>query len=629
MAEKFIETALLKDAKEGFLRATVGQNAAEILASARTLLTLSPTLGTAQQILNKTPLDLPGRPATRLRVAFLRSFTIEPVIPLLRAHARLYGVDLTIRTGDFNSYAQEILDPTSWLYEFNADLIVLSTLTRDAAPELWSAAPDLASGEAAAAAGKEIASRLTGLLGPLRLRTNASVVIQNLEQPSNPAAGILDARREGGQADMIQDVNRRLRRDALEHKDVYVLDYDALIARHGRLHWNDENKWLASRSPIAADCLTFVAQEYLRYVLPMAGRQAKVIAVDLDNTLWGGVIGEDGVNGIQIGSDYPGANYLALQRVILDLANRGVLLAVCSKNNPADALEALEKRPEMLLRPRHFVALRINWADKAQNLREIAHELNVGLDSIAFLDDNPAERQRVMLDLPQVYVIDLPADPSRYATALQGSPVFERLNLTAEDLERGRYYAEQRGRSLAASEAGSLEDYYRSLEMKAEIIGVTSTTVGRIAQLTQKTNQLNMTTKRYTESEIQALQDDPAWTIFGIRISDKFGDNGLVGVVILEFDAEVVDIDTFLLSCRVIGRTVETAMLSHICKLALAHGCTRVTGRFSPTAKNSPAANIYPSHGFRENMAFTGEGASWELNVSEHKIATPEWIGYV
>ena len=618
------ETTELTEIKAAYVTALAEKDTASMLSCAGKLLSLAPTLGTAQQIIKTLPLELPKRAGVKLRVAFLRSYTVEPSIPLLKAFARLYGIELDVKVGEFNSYAQEIIDPSSWLYEFDPQVIFFAALTRDIAPSLWYGAVDIAEQDVDGAVANT-ASQLLSLVDRLRERCNATVILQNLEQPIVENAGLLDSRRGVGQAEYIRAVNRKLSLSAMSQDGLYVLDYDALTARHGRERWTDEKKWLTSRSPIAADCLVFVAQEYLRFIVPLAGRQSKVLAVDLDNTLWGGVIGEDGLNGIKIGPEYPGAAYLALQRAILDLYDRGVLLAICSKNNEADALEALENRPEMLLRPKHFAARRINWIDKAQNLKEIAAELNVGIDSISFIDDNPVERQRVKLELPEVTVIELPTDPTGYSAALRSSPVFERLSVTAEDRERGRYYSEQRERKQLESSAGSLEDFYRSLEMTAEFVDVTPETLSRIAQLTQKTNQLNMTTKRYTESEVLSLVDDPAWSLFGIRVLDKFGDNGIVGVVFLKAFGDELHIDTFLMSCRVIGRTVETAMLAHVDEIARKLGAKKLAGWFLPTKKNEPAVKIYSGHGF--NAAKEDEnGILWELDLTEKSIVRPEWI---
>jgi FkbH-like protein len=618
------ESVEISAAQAAYTRAVADKDAGAMQAHAHALLSLSPTLGTAQKIVNTLSLDLPDRATVKCKVAFLRSYTVEPAIPFLRALAALHGIELVVKVGEFNSYAQEVIDPGSWLYEFAPDIVILAAQTRDVAPDLWHGSGDTAAEEAAAIV-NSVVSPLVALSERLRERSSAALIIQNLEQPGIANAGLLDSRREIGQQELIRMVNRRLSLEALKHDDVYILDYDALVARHGRERWTDEKKWLTSRSPVAADCLIFAAREYLRFILPLAGRLSKVLVVDLDNTLWGGIVGEDGPTGIKIGPEYPGATYLSLQRALLKIADRGILLAICSKNNPSDAMEVLESHPEMLLRPRHFAALRINWTDKAQNLRDIAAELNVGIDSVAFLDDNPVERQRVKTALPEVTVIDLPADPARYASALLSCAVFERLTITAEDRARGGYYSTQRERKTSEASAGSLEDFYRSLEMRSEIVAVTPATLGRIAQLTQKTNQLNTTTRRYTESDVQALARDPAWSLFGVKITDKFGDNGIVGVVFLKIIGDTLDIDTFLLSCRVIGRTVETLMLSHACKIGVAAACSKITGWFLPTRKNEPAAKIYANNGFAK-LEENENGSLWQLSLVDGSIKKPEWL---
>jgi FkbH-like protein len=607
-----------------YLKAVETKDTAAALYHAGALLELSPTLGIAQQIIKTLPAELPGRATINLRVAFLRSFTVEPILPLLKAYARLFGIDLTIKVGEFNSYAQEIIDPSSWLYQFDPQIVILAVQTRDVAPDVWYGSTD-ESADGITSVVDRLVSPVVSLIGHLRQHSQASLILQTFEQPVVENGGLLDSRRTIGQAELIRQMNRELNASALDHTGVYVLDYDALIARHGRMRWTDEKKWVTSRSPISADHLVYMAKEYLRYIVPLAGRQSKVLVVDLDNTLWGGVVGEEGVNGIKIGPEYPGSSYLALQRAILDLYDRGILLAICSKNNEADALEALVNRSEMLLRPSHFAAFRINWTDKAQNLREIALELNVGIDSLSFIDDNPVERQRVKRELPEVTVIDLPEDPSGYAQALRASPVFERLTITSEDRDRGRIYAEQRERKQLETSAGSIEDFYRSLEMTAEFVAVGPESIARIAQLTQKTNQLNMTTRRYTENDMQTLADSSDWRIFGIKVVDKFGDNGLVGVVLLHILDQSVEIDTFLLSCRVIGRTVETAMLAYVTDIARQTGRHLVEGWFLPTKKNDPAKDIYANHGFIVTRK-TDDDLLWQLDLTEKSITRPEWI---
>jgi FkbH-like protein len=552
------------------------------------------------------------------RCAILRSFTVEPMVPVLKACGFTTGIDLTLHIGEFNAYAQELLDAGSRLYAFEPDTAILAVQTRDIAPELWRGST-----------GKEIVERISdefaGLAQAFRACTQANLIIHSLEMPAAAAQGVYDSQSEENQAWAVETVNRNLRKLAGDYRGVYILDYDALVARHGREHWCDERKWLTVRLPVAAANLAWMAREWMRFLAPLAGRVAKAVAVDLDNTLWGGVIGEDGLAGIRVGPEYPGAAYQALQQALLDLTGRGILLAIASKNNPQDAMEALRSHPGMLLRPEHFAAMRIDWNEKSESLREIAAELNIGLDAIAFLDDNPVERQRVREEAPEAMVVELPADPMAYARAVRDYPAFERLALSGEDRQRNRYYAAERQRTVLAQSAGSREDFYRSLEQEAEITPVGTLTLARVAQLTQKTNQFNLTTKRYTEQQIEELARRTGWEVLSIKVRDRYADNGLVGVAITRDEGEVCEIDSFLLSCRVIGRTVETALLAYLAEEARERGARLLRGWFLLTKKNAPARNFYRDHGFRL-LSETEAGQLWELDLAEAKLRCPEWI---
>src|ERR1035437_7381552 len=561
-----------------------------------------------------------GRIAGRLgllkqRWAILRSFTVEPVMPILKAGAYAAGVALETHLGEFNAYSREILDPGSALYRFQPDVAVLAVQTRDVAPGLWR-------GESAA---DDVLSRFGDWIGNFRKRSLAALIVHSLEVPAVPCAGILDAQREENSAEAIQGINRGLRALAGTHRGVYVLDYDALVARHGRENWGDARKWLTVRLPVASANLPHLGAEWLRFLHPLAGKVAKCVAVDLDNTLWGGVIGEDGINGIRLGAEYPGAAFQELQRALLDLKRRGILLAVCSKNNPADAMEALSGHPGMLLQPSDFAAMRINWSEKARNLREIAAELNIGLDTVAFLDDNPVERQQVRQQAPEAIVIHLPEDSMDYAQAVRDCPWFERLALSEEDRQRGEYYAAQRERVELDSSVTSKEDFYRGLEQAVEIAPVNAQTLARVSQLTQKTNQFNLTTRRYTEQQIAEMAASPAWRVWSLRVKDRYADNGLVALAIARLDGQVCEIDSFLMSCRVIGRTVETALLAHVAADAREQGAKVLQGWLLDTKKNAPAREFYRDHGF-EVAEQTEEGVLWKLDLQEKEIRTPEWI---
>ncbi len=561
---------------------------------------------------------------TKFKLAILRSFTVEPIVPLLRAEAFAYGIDLEVHVGDFNTYVQDMLDSQSSLYRFAPNAVILAVRVDQAAPELWRDFADLAPDTAQQAA-ERVVRGYEQWIGAFRKHTQAALIIHSLERPSAPSLGVLDSQSEVGQSGLVRQINRELRRITAGFHGVYVLEYDALVSRHGSDHWHDERKWLMARLPIAASHLLHMAREWMRFIVPLSGRTAKVLVVDLDNTLWGGVIGEDGMTGIKLGPEYPGAAYQALHRVLLDLSRKGILLAVCSKNNLDDAMEALEKHPGMLVRPKDFAAMRINWTDKAQNLREIAQELNVGIDALAFLDDNPFEREQVRAALPEVTVLDLGKNPLEYASVVRNCAAFERLTLSSEDQQRTEMYAAQKQRAGAEQNFQSKEDFFRFLEQEAELEPVSDLTLARIAQLTQKTSQFNLTTRRYTEPQIAEMAKRPEWHIFSIRVRDRFGDHGLVGVAIAHDEGEQCEVDTFLLSCRVIGRTVETALLAHLAESAVQRGRKQLFGWFLPTKKNAPARDFYSQHGFNRQET-NGSGSLWTLDLKGSPLRCPDWI---
>jgi FkbH-like protein len=586
-----------------------------------------PTAATASYVVPRYERLRSHVPLTTCRLAVLRSFTVEPLIPLLRAAAFANSIDLSVYLSPFNAYAQEVLNENSSLYRFKPEVAILAVQTRDVAPELWESFTEQTEEERTAAEDR-VAGGFRTWIQAFRSKSKAHLVVHNLELPALPAQGMLDAQSETSQGVAIHEVNQELRRIARACTGVYIFDYDSLVARHGRCRWHDERKWLTMRMPVAAENLVHLAKEWLGFIHPLVGKICKALVTDLDNTLWGGVIGEDGIEGIQLGLEYPGASYRSLQRAMIDLYNRGIILAICSKNNPSDAMEMLEKHPGMLLRPEHFASLRINWKDKAENLREIAAELNIGIDSLAFLDDNPVERERIRTALPEVTIIELPDDPMEFARALRSAPAFERLALSEEDRERGRYYAEQRQRVELERDATTLEDFYQSLDQEVKIAAITGDALVRVAQLTQKTNQFNLTTRRYSEQQIAELTASADWRVYAAWVKDRFGDNGLVGVVITHDTDGVCEIDTFLMSCRVVGRTVETAILSFLAESALCRGLKRLEGWYLPTKKNDLAKEFYPTHQFQIQKQQDGQSL-WFMDLEKNRIACPEWIRLV
>ena len=383
-----------------------------------------------------------------------------------------------------------------------------------------------------------------------------------------------------GKVSLISCMNDALAAAARRVADVHVVDYAALVNRHGALNWYDERMRLYARAPIAGAMQGHLADEYVKFIRALAGGAKKCLVLDLDNTLWGGIVGEDGVDAIRLGATYPGSAFVQFQRLVQDLARRGVILALASKNNPADVDEVFARHPSMVLRKDDFAAMEIGWNPKSESLRRIAARLAIGLEHMVFVDDNPVECEEVRRALPQVHVIALPAQPERYVRALQREGLFDTAAISDEDRRRGELYRQRAEAESARASAGSLEGFYRDLAMEISVAPIARPSLPRAAQLTQKTNQFNVTTRRYTETEIGERLRDPSWVGFTVAVKDRFGDNGIVGVALARVEGRTLAIDTLLMSCRIIGRTVETAMLAHLCDEAISRGLTSTQGPF-------------------------------------------------
>ena len=559
------------------------------------------------------------------KIAFVRNDTIEPFFPYLVYHSARTGLNLKTWASGYADWHVLVAEPDSSLWQFSPELIVISLSLETLAPELTHRFATTGVQQLEEAT-KRVLNELTTLTEEIRHRSKAWILVQNFIPIADPAFGVYDGQATVGQNDLIGQLNRDLKARVNSISGTYLFDYAHWSMRVGLEQINDPRLSLTMGVPFGRLALNTLAVEYLRYLRPLLGQRRKCLVLDLDNTLWGGVLGEDGYEGIQIGRTYPGNAYRAFQQAILDLFHRGVILAICSKNNEQEALNAIEHHPDMLLRTEHFASLRINWKDKATNLQEIAAELNIGLDSLVFLDDNPSERMLVRQMRPEILTLDLPTAPVDYAPFARRITEFEALTLSAEDRERGTLYRVQTERRRLEQTTSSLEDYYASLEMRLEFGTADSFAATRIAQLTQKTNQFNLTTHRYGEHEISDKAKDPFWRVFWVRVLDRFGDNGIVGVAILhELIPNRWEIDTLLLSCRVLGRSVESAFLSFLLIQIKSAGGQWAQGWFKPTVKNTPANGFYSKHGFTLRKE-SGNDTLWECDLTQKTVALPPWF---
>jgi FkbH-like protein len=464
------------------------------------------------------------------------------------------------------------------------------------------------------------------LVQTFRTHSAATLLVHSLAPPTWHQLGLLDGQDGSGQAQWIHRLNESLASICHKASGCWLVDYAGLVSRHGALCWYDERMNFYARAPIATEMFPHLAGEYMKFLRSLTGQTKKCLVLDLDNTLWGGVLGEEGVHGIQLGSEYPGSAYVAFQETILNLHKRGVILAVATKNNPADVDEVFAHHPYMLLKKENFASLQIHWKPKSESVAEISKRLNIGLEHMVLVDDNPVECEEVAQALPMVVAICLPKQPEHFVQALLQEGLFDSLSFSAEDRRRGELYRQHEQVETLRQRSGTLEDFYRSLKMEVSFSAVGKTSLGRSVQLTQKTNQFNLTTLRYGESDFVARMKDPDWLLVTVGVRDHFGDNGIVGLIMARSNGDALDVDTFLLSCRVIGRTIETAMLAYLCDQASRRGLQWVRGRVIPTAKNGPARDLYERHGFQKLAEDQSGETSWALDLSGGRITWPDWM---
>jgi FkbH-like protein len=514
----------------------------------------------------------------------------------------------------FGQLALEARNPASGLFQHKPEVILVAPLTG-----AW-----LRALETTAENAVQKASEAWSHVAALRQHFDGLILLQNLCSTESRPHGIVESRRNLGGADFARAVNLQLAQRCRETGEAFIVDAEALSGQCGAswlgLH---KQQFMASR-PLTDELAGQIAAEVAAFCAARKGFARKCLAVDCDNTLWGGIVGEDGAAGLQIGGGFPGGLYTALQKEIRVLKDRGVTIVALSKNNEADVWEVFRERPEVILQRADFSAYRINWQDKASNLRGLAAELNLGLDAFVLLDDNPVEREWVSEALPEVEVCPA-GDPLEMLRWLATSRRFDTLAITREDALRAKSYAAAEERSRLAAQTGNLEDYLKSLDTHVVVGCNTSGQVARVAQLTQKTNQFNLTTRRYTESEIQEKLHDPAWRVYWCSCRDRFADEGVIGAALVKIADGEWQIDTFLMSCRVLGRGVEKAFLGTICEQAQAAGAKAIGGEFIRSAKNAQTENFYENCGFAAGDR-TAEQARWHLSLPAPASLIPKWI---
>ena len=447
------------------------------------------------------------------------------------------------------------------------------------------------------------------------IATGRPVILQTLAGDPDAVRLNMDLGLPGSPRYLTGEFNRRLVQQARQQSRL-VLDVSALASLVGDAAWSAGRYWYAAKYPFATAMIPLYADNLMRIIAAQMGRSRRVLVLDLDNTMWGGIVGDDGIEGLALGNGSPlGEAHSALQRMALSLKERGIILCVSSKNDEAIALDAFRNHPEMTLREDDIVAFRVNWDDKAANIKAISDAIDLGLDSFVFLDDNPAERKRVRDALPSVAVPELPEDPGDWLPVLQAAGYFEQAGFSKEDQLRAGFYKANALRAAQMEQIGDHNDYLLSLGMTLSIAPFDSAGRKRISQLISKSNQFNLTTRRYSEAEIAAMQSSADVFAIQARLEDIFGDNGMISAVICRQTGASWEIDTWIMSCRVLGRRVEEALLQYLVQQARLRGISEIIGRYIPTARNGLVRDHYGGLGFIQTGSQNGE-TIWRLAVS-------------
>lgn len=547
------------------------------------------------------------------RIAILNGSTTDDLKNLLDIFLLYSGIKATFYQSEYNKYYEDAIFGNPELDEFHPNLIIFFTSVVNV--QQWPQVED--DKEAVAAKLDAEYQRWQVVWEAARQRYGAVIIQNNIDPAWQAPLGSLEAAADYGRERYVAALNERFAAYAVAHDDFYIHDLHRLAATIGLMKWHNRFQYYAYKFAVNYDAVPEVANGLAKIIRAIYGKNKKCLVLDLDNTLWGGVIGDEGVENIAIGHETPtGEAYTAFQQYVKELKDRGVILAVCSKNEEDIAKEGFS-HPDSVLHVDDFVAFHANWEPKNVNIEQIAREINIGLDSLVFIDDNPAERQIVRDTLPEVAVPEVDVrDVFSYIRAIEGAGYFETVKVSDDDRKRNAAYMANKERRALASIVTNYDDFLKSLQMKAEIDSFRPVYYDRIAQLTNKSNQFNLTTQRYTRADIERMAENSNYiTLYG-RLSDKFGDNGLISVVIGEKQGNTCHIRLWLMSCRVLKRGMEQVMLDAIVERAKAAGCTKLVGYYYQTKKNKMVADLYQVFGFTM-ISEDDADTTWQLDITD------------
>ncbi len=559
----------------------------------------------------------------KLKIAILSSFTTQGLDEILFVKCLKQKIAVNLYQAPYNQYQQEIINSKSKLYAFNPDLVILII-----DPISFLGDYLLNPYQHTFVKRKKIINlkfyEMKEIIYQLRQKLNVKIILHNFNVPNYSPLGILENKQQFGFQESIRYLNSNLQKLSASDPNLFIFDYDAFCSKRGSRNTFDHKMYYLADMRLSSNYLVELCDDYLGFIKPLVSMIKKCIVLDLDNTLWGGILGEVGLSGIQLGPTQEGRSYWEFQKYLLSIHQQGIILAINSRNNIEEVLQVLRTHPYMILKEEHFAAFQVNWQNKVTNMRAIARELNIGLNSFVFLDDDPYNRDLIRKRLSEVTVVDLPEDKSLYLETLTNLNEFNRLQITWEDKNKGKMYLLEKKRQDLEKSVVNIDEFVRSLDVLVTIERANEFNIPRISQLSQKTNQFNMTTRRYLEDDIIRLNSSREYAILSAKVTDKFGDYGLTGVVIIQKKGSEWIIDTFLLSCRVLGRKVEEAILYHLIGAAKKQKIQKFVGQFINTKKNKPAKEFYKNNNFRFVNKIAGL-ETWEFDfTSDYK--PPEYI---
>jgi len=555
----------------------------------------------------------PAATSQKIKIALLSDAATQQFVPLLRTLFHRKGVLASLYEAPFDGIELETINALSGLYRFQPDLIFILNSVQALRASFAKRTAD------AQAFAEEKTRGIVKIWDAIQSHSTATVVQSNFVMPYERYFGNFDLKVAGSFSSVVASINAAVGERARSRTGVLLNDVESVASWVGRRHWFVDRLWDLAKAFCTLDHMPVLAQNMVDIALATRGRVAKCVVLDLDNTLWGGVIGDDGVDGIVLNAHGDGEAFYRLQIYLKELLQRGILLAVCSKNEMSNALLPFEKHPDMVLKRSDITVFLANWSDKAENIRKARDILNIGLDSMVFLDDNPFERNLVRGVLPEVIVPELPEDPADYVRAISELNLFETTTFSKEDVNRTELYRAEAERRDAQASFANADEFLRSLEMRMLVARFDSFHLPRIAQLIQRSNQFNLTTHRYSEADCEALMNDGEVLPLYAKLSDRLGDHGLIGVIVLVAENDELVIRDWLMSCRVLARGVEQTLMNMVVDEARKRKLSKVRGEYRKTAKNQMVEDFFARFGFIQTGGDQND-ALWTLSVSDYQF---------